>query len=306
MADKDTQRFDEVFSKWEERLRQEETTASSEKGLLRECYKAWESGKKETQLKILYFVGHARPPGGEELVWEGIQSADESIVAEGLAAALGYVRRGETETSAIAASTLKRLVDDEDSSNRWIALHILGRANADGLDAWLRSHAEDDSSEEIRREANIILMRTGDDTAKAALLADIRLHPGNFGVADDLWLSRDKLTWAADEERELRDTIGRYMEWLRGRLRDPDENENTQEMAVAMIGGFVRDGFPIEEGDAGLVGAFARSVSDLSYRLEAVKTLAALNTSASRRVLENLAEGDQAVEVKQAARRALS
>jgi hypothetical protein len=220
--------------------------------------------------------------------------------------AIRYVSKSGVQPDAEAVSTLLNLArGDPNDTQRFMALHVLNLATVGGLDSWLRELAEGDQSAAIRREANIALMRKGSRAAKNALLADLRQHPNNFGVADELWQHRRALKVTAAEERELREAVLRYVEWLRGRLHDPDENESTRDMAIAMLGTFVRDGCPHQEEDADAVGKFAASATEVSYRIRAIETLAAFGTPRARTWLQDLASSRNAKRVVDHARKML-
>jgi hypothetical protein len=296
-------RFDQAFVEWRKRRSQGRPAQSLERTLLREFRAAWAGGDEDAKRGVLAFLMHVAPPGGEDIVWESIQSDARMGLADGLAAALGYVRREDVKPPDAAVSALRRLVEDEGSNLRLLALHVLGRTSASGLESWLAQLAQSDPSDEIRREANIILMRRGVLPAKAALLAYLQVHPDSFGVADDLWREREMLALTVDEELQLREVMSRYVVWLRARLRDPDRA--TRYMAVSMLGGFVRDGFAFEEDDVEAVGDLAAWPGDTDLRLNALETLAAFDASAARRRLAELASSGRPRKVADRARRLL-
>lgn len=306
MVNEQSRRFDEAYSAWRDSRSRGKRRASLLQFLLREYRNVWEGGDELGRITVLVFLSDARPPGSEDIVWASLRSENPRVLALGLGVAVRYVLHANARPDAEAVSTLTRLVtDDSSESNRHMALHILGLAKVEGLDSWLQELADTDPSPEIRRQANIILMRKGSPSAKAALLADLAEHPNYFGVADDLWQHRHLFKLTEDEDRRLRHVIQRYVEWLRSRLHDPRENANTRHMAVAMLGTFARDGFPFEDEDVDAVGRRADSARETAHRLRAVETLAAFDTPQARRWLEDLASSQRPKKVVDHARRIL-
>lgn len=303
MVIEQSRRFDDAYSAWRDSRIRGKRKASALEYLLREYRKVWANGNEDGRITVLMFLGHARPPGSDDIVWASLRSENARVVSHGLATALRYVFRGHARPDAAAVSTLVRLVKDNPfEGGRFMALYILGLAKVEGLDSWLQELAEKDPSAEIRREANIILMRKGSLRAMAALMADLAEHPDHFGVADRVWRHRHALELTEREDRELRQTISRFVDSLRRRLHDRRENVNGRSMAVSMLGNYARDGFSFEEEDVDAVGRIASSARRTEDRIHAVETLAAFDTPLARRWLQDIASGKRPKKVVEHAR----
>ena len=302
MVDERSRRFDEAYTAWRDRRSQHKRSADLLRMLLREYPKVWDAGDERGKVAVLLFVRDNAPPGGEQIVWSSLRSRKVHLVALGLAVAVGHVLHRHAQPSAKAVSDLMRIVrDDPIDSQRFMALHVLTLAEVEGLDSWLQELAQRDQSPSIRYEANIALMRRGDPRAKAALFEDLREHPGNFGVADELWQHRRSAKLTEDEEHVLRGAILRYMESMRQWLRRPDDRH----MFVGMFGLYVQDGFPFDQDDVEVVGRFATSATDIDDRVDAVDTLAAFDTPRAWQWVAQLASSEQPKQVVRRARRVL-
>ena len=265
--------------------------------------KVWETGDDYGRMSVLLFIHDHGPPGGDEIVWSSLRSENVHVVAGGLAVAVGRVLRKRAQPGAGAVSDLVRIVrDDPIDIQRFMALHVLTLAKVEGLDSWLQELAEGIDPRDPSAKRTRALMRKGHAGAKAALFEDLREHPGNFGVADDLWQHRRALE--PDQRMrsdELRGAVLRYIESLRRWIRDPDDRH----MSVGMLGSYIRDGFPFEDDDIEAVGRFAVCASDIADRVDAVDTLAAFDAPRAWQWVEELASSEQPKEVVDRARRVL-
>ncbi len=281
-------------------------TVRLERALLRECHQAWQTGDRQAKLHALAVLSRGRPRGGEEIVWEALESSDVSLSGNGLAPAIQYVSENGLRPDARGVAALRQVVlQHSDDHIRMAALDLIGQLGLDELDPWVRQLTKRAPHEGVRRQANIILMRKGYPDGKRALFAYLREHPDHVGVADDLWLARDVFHLTRAEERLLRAAIQRWVVSLHARLRDRNNYEASRRFSVAMLGRFAREGFAFEEAAVDDAAQLARAAEEPETRLQVVLALEAFATPRARDVLRELAADGQPREVAREARRAL-
>lgn len=260
--------FSSLYESWFDAEQRRDEAVEKE---LAERYRtAWETGTSYDRETVLHFIRRRPESGGYDLVVEGLRSTDPGV-ASTAAAVTGVLMYHGADLGPGLRDAL------EEFSDRFPDKDVL---------AW----------GPLRR-----LLERGDPGAKTGLLRYLQRHPEGIAVAMDLWNGRAALT--EDELRAVEQVIKAHLDGLHARLRDPDEN--VRDEAIRSLGSFVRDGFAHQEEDADAVAGFATSASEISARLHAVDTLAALGTPRARRWLEELASSGQPREVAEHARRAL-
>jgi hypothetical protein len=302
-----TRRFSEACSEWFDVLADGGASTDLEEYLTHEYRAVWQAGDADVRGDVLNFLIRAAPVGGVDIVWAAVDSSDKSLASLAFAAATRYVQTHGVPLDSRQVRLLKAEVDSSDHpAIRVMALGVLEAADPEGLDAWLNSVAERDTSDGVRLRANIMLMRHGSRKATEAILADLRKNLGHFGVAIDLWEARDNAGLSDDERRELRSMLARYVARQHGNLRNPQGDPYRRLRSGRRLAGWMREGFPVDTDVVETVYDVTVAAAKPAVRIAGVDVLAAFDLPSARERIEEIARTDEAPEVREHARRVLA